>query len=127
MSLYGLLPGPFGIQKRLVLVASCGSQTAEGPYVQLYQGYLDASNRHYNEILRVVHETGLAKPMLKPDGFPRTKRVGSYTFTLYQFDRQKLMQYDPQDCQRYEHEFKMNIVRMNLRGQVNQYMQNNLR
>lgn len=122
MSLTGSVDGLFGMKKDVILVASLGTSTGHGKSVQMYQGYLDASNRNYSEIKQMIEQSGLAKPVLDENGIPSAKRCGSYEFTLYQFDKQKLMEYDLQGCQRYEHNFKSAILIQNTRDAVNERM-----
>lgn len=122
MSLTGTVPGLFGMKRDVTMLASVGDKTGAGRAVQMYQGYLNASDRDYYDIKHVVESNGLAKPVLDAYGQPDTKRVGSYNFMLYQFDADKLRSLDPKGCARYEHNVKSAIVIQNTRDAVNARM-----
>lgn len=123
MSLMGCTQGLFGQKKDVVLVASIGQDTGNGETMRLYQGYLDASNRNYDEIKRMLEDNGIAKPALDSSGCERQKKMGSYMFTLYDFDQQKLSQLDPKGCQIYENSYHRAKVIDAVRSSVNQRME----
>lgn len=105
MSLTGTTEGLFGMRKDVILVASLGENIGHGKTMGMYQGFLDASNRNYPEIKRMLESSGLARPALDASGQEQCMKMGSYTFTLYNFDKQKLQQYDLKGCQTYEQNF----------------------
>lgn len=123
MSLTGKVDGLFGMKKDIILVASLGTNTGYGKSIQMYQGYLDASNRDYDDIVKAIEGSGLATPVLDNDGNPSKKKMGSYNFTLYQFDKNKLQDYDKQGCQKYENNFKSALFIQQTRDAVNERME----
>ena len=123
MSITGSVDGLFGMKKDVILVASLGESTGHGKNMQMYQGYLDASNRNYPEIKRMFEESGLATPVLDENGRESQKKMGSYMFTLYNFDKQKLRDYDLKGCQAYENNYNKALMISYTRDVVNQRME----
>lgn len=123
MSITGSTEGIFGMKKDVILVASVGDNTGHGKTMQMYQGYLDASNRNYPEIKKMFEDSGLATPVVDSNGQLSQKKMGSYTFTLYNFDREKLRSCDLRGCQAYENNYNKALLISHTRDVVNQRME----
>ena len=127
MSLTGTTEGIFGMQKNTILIASLCANRDDGQPIGLYQGYLDASNnRNYKEIKRMLEDSGLAKPFVDKQGNLSQTTFGGYTFTLYNFDKNKLREYDLQGCQTYENNYNRAYFISGVSSTVNQRMEQSM-
>lgn len=102
MALTGTVDGLFGIKREIMMIASLGTTTAEGKPLGMYQGYLDNRTKYYPEFRKALEENDLITPVLDSNGRPATKHLGSGDFPLVAFNREKLHEFDPDGCDKYE-------------------------
>lgn len=123
MQIVGVTEGMFGMKKEIPITASLGERTGDNSVMQLYQGYIHVNDaKNAAETLRILEQTGLGKPMLDEQGQPRKLKFGFHEYPLFQFNKAKLMEYDKQGCQKYEHNFKSAIFIHNIESQVRDRM-----
>ncbi len=121
MQIKGTTKGLLGLKKEIPITATLGERTGDGQVMQLYQGYIHVDNEiNARETLRMIERTGIGKPMLDENGNPRKLKFGFHEYPLYQFDKAKLMEYDLQGCQKYEHNFKSAIFISHMRSHFRQ-------
>ena len=65
--------------------------------------FLDVN--HYPGLPKQLEESGLAKPVLDPNGNPITLKPGHVTYPLFKFNAEKLKELDPKGFAEYDAQY----------------------
>ena len=70
-------------------------------FVQPYSSFIDSNSPVAGKIFDILQNSGLAEPYTKW-GTPVEKQSGFVSYPLYEFDKEKLKELDPEGCKCYE-------------------------
>ena len=102
--------GPYG-----TVTVNLGWDSGNNTIMPKYCSFGDSNNSE--DLIQVLTEKGIMKPY-KRFGQPVTQQSGYCEYNLYEFDAEKLREYDPEGCAAYEaaydEEFKKLQAQMNM-------------